>query len=835
MANQSTKYRKFLAGAASAALVASAVVPTALAAELTDIKGNTHEKAIKSLVDAGIIKGYPDGTFKPNQELTRNNVVKMLGKWLETLGKAVPADYKTVQRFDDVPLTADDELLKYAALVKDNGVFNGSNGKLLAADKISRENMALVLVRAFDAVNESDLVSYVNDQTFTKEVTDLATAKAEAQPFINVLDFFNITTATTFNPKGNVTRGQFSTFLNNLINTEAPVTTPEVVSVSAINAKQIEVKFNKAVDTATVINAADKALKGITVSGVSATYTAKLSEDKKILTITASTSLDGKDLIVDLPKETVKDEKGEFVTSHLVKLSVKDTVAPSILATEAVNASTVKVNFSEPMSSVPTPSFKYADGTTANVTFTLDASGEFGTLDLTNAVAKKDVTVGFIGAKDIAGNLISPNPSSVTVQKGDKDGVAPSVVSLDALAPNKTVIKFSEKVNGLEASDFTGLTVSDVKQDSTDKTKYVLTHTSVTGLNSVSLNASAVSDFSGEQNVVFTKILDYKADTVAPSLSSAVVSKDAKDGKEYLTLTFNKDVTVLGDITLAGTERKDGVSTDVTDVKISKASLTGVDGSTSVYKVALADVANVKSDASYVLTLPKEVVENISGVKNVAQTNAISFTRTTDSNTLAQSVKTITPSLTDNNVVTVEFNQAFDVASAENAANYTIDGAVVKQAINKDANKKVVTLILETGKTTFSGERNISISGVKTAAGVSMEKAHSDKVTLTENVAPSVVSAVLSVDLKTIVVTFSENLDALTAGDDLEVFKGTDTAALVEDAVAVEKIVDNKLTITLKDPVTTLDLKVKASSTLDLADTNKNLVVFPASVNVTSN
>src|SRR5690554_6231146 len=79
MANQPTKYRKFLVGAASAALVASAVAPVASAAtpELSDVKGNTHAEGINALLAAGVINGYPDGTFLPNKTLTRSDVVKM--------------------------------------------------------------------------------------------------------------------------------------------------------------------------------------------------------------------------------------------------------------------------------------------------------------------------------------------------------------------------------------------------------------------------------------------------------------------------------------------------------------------------------------------------------------------------------------------------------------------------------------------------------------------------------------------------------------------------------------------------------------------------------------
>ena len=105
-----------------------------------------------------------DGTFKPNQDLTRGQVVKMLGKWVEAQGFAIPADYATVARFTDLAVDAkDQELVKYAALVTDAGVFTGSNGALNADGNITRENMAVVLDRAFKAVNGTSLVELAAD------------------------------------------------------------------------------------------------------------------------------------------------------------------------------------------------------------------------------------------------------------------------------------------------------------------------------------------------------------------------------------------------------------------------------------------------------------------------------------------------------------------------------------------------------------------------------------------------------------------------------------------------------------------------------------------------
>ncbi|MEC1177737.1 S-layer homology domain-containing protein [Metasolibacillus meyeri] len=222
MANQPKKYKKFVATAATATLVASAIVPVASAANLSDISGNTHEEAINALVDAGVINGYPDGTFQPNKALTRSDVVKLLGKYLETEGYEPASDWKTRPAFADLKTTSNEELLKYASVVKEAGVFVGSHGNLLPGDLITRENMALTLVRLVNTLEGVSLEEFVAGQDFNGDVKDLNQAKAEARSAISVLDFYDITNpaVANFNPKGNTTRGQFATFLYKTANTD---------------------------------------------------------------------------------------------------------------------------------------------------------------------------------------------------------------------------------------------------------------------------------------------------------------------------------------------------------------------------------------------------------------------------------------------------------------------------------------------------------------------------------------------------------------------------------------------------------------------------------------
>src|SRR5690606_5369002 len=279
MANQPKKYTKFVAAAATATLVASAIVPVASAAGFSDVADtNSHAVNINALAEAGIIGGYPDGTFKPNQELTRGQVVKMLGKWVEKQGFEIPADYATKARFTDLAADAkDQELVKYAALVFDTGVFAGSNGALNAGGKITRENMALVLDRAFKAINDTTLVEVAAEIEDVK-VADLNTAKAEAREAIQALRNLGISGVENFMPKNSVTRAQFASFLNKTINTDAVVELT-VKEAKAVDANTVEVTLS---DDKKHTSKLEKALE----ANVATEVTFKIEEKEYTATVT---------------------------------------------------------------------------------------------------------------------------------------------------------------------------------------------------------------------------------------------------------------------------------------------------------------------------------------------------------------------------------------------------------------------------------------------------------------------------------------------------------------------------------------------------------------------
>nr|WP_106780701.1 S-layer homology domain-containing protein [Lysinibacillus timonensis] len=220
----------------------TAIPSVASAAQFSDIQGNSHETAILKLVDMGLIYGYSDGTFKPNKALTHSDVVKLIGRYLTQNGYDIPADYQTNIRFKDLSSYSENGLLQYAALVKDLGIFDGNNGELQPAEKMTRENMAVVLANTLSAVHQFDYVTHVNNLSFENEIIDLEKAKESARSAIQVLDYYDITKVDVFNPKSTLTRGQFASFLNTLINVKNA--NLSVIEVKVLSANEVSVTLS---------------------------------------------------------------------------------------------------------------------------------------------------------------------------------------------------------------------------------------------------------------------------------------------------------------------------------------------------------------------------------------------------------------------------------------------------------------------------------------------------------------------------------------------------------------------------------------------------------------
>ena len=471
-----------------------------------------------------------------------------------------------------------------------------------------------------------------------------------------------------------------------------------------------------------------------------------------------------------------------------------------------------------------------------------------------SVTANKEIIATFIGAQDLAGNLITPNPATVSFTKGAADGVAPTVASITQIGAEKFAVKFSEELLSAPTVTITGVETTSVIKDETDSTTYIVTTASVLD-DAKTVTISSFSDLSGETGVSTSKVVTFVKDAVAPKVVTSTVVQDETDGKEYLELTFDKNVN------LDGTPADSKVLGNGTFVKnfVTSAS-TDFDATQVTYKDSTnKKVVRVELDAflggantdieGATYTLDLTFVKLTSDAAIQANTTKVTFTRGEDvtiSGNAVVGITSVAQDADDNNKVNVTFDKAVDGASATNLENYKIDGAVVESVTLKPAvttgspatTTQVAVLNLKAGSNDFTGTRNITVENVKALGSTkTMEPYFINTVSLNENIAPTVTSAKLT-DVNKITLTFSEKVNSTNVTTDFELLIGGATVAANDEVSTAAGTGITEVVLTLEDNVTAANiasgLSLKAlSTTINVKDTAGNNLRVPADILVT--
>lgn len=122
----------------------------------TDVPSNHFAfAAIESLSSQGVIKGYTDGTFRPNEKVTRGQAAAMINRVL----KYKP---KNISSFKDVPATY--SFATDIAAMKELGIINGfEDGTYRPNESLTRTQMAVIVSRAFNLKMPSNTSASYSD------------------------------------------------------------------------------------------------------------------------------------------------------------------------------------------------------------------------------------------------------------------------------------------------------------------------------------------------------------------------------------------------------------------------------------------------------------------------------------------------------------------------------------------------------------------------------------------------------------------------------------------------------------------------------------------------
>lgn len=752
------KHSKFLASASAAVLAATAIVPVASAASFSDIKGSGHENAITILSEQGIIGGYPDGTFKPNQNLTRSDVVKLLGKYLVSLGHEVPEDYKTKMRFTDLTAKSQDELLQYAALVKDVGVFQGSNGALMHRDQLRRDQMATVLVRAFKVINEYDYVEAMKETEYKSNISDLNRTTVEHQESIETLAYYAVTKQKTFNPKDPTKRGQFATFLYHMLQIEVPTPEPEK---PVLTVKKVEVQ------------AADK-------------LRVTLSDDKAYI-VTLKTPL------VENVETEVTFEVGEQTFTTKVKFEVPDLKVSSITNP---NGGQVAITFNQPVK-------LGTELNTAAINKLVAVTGvdRLGQVQLSKGQLSEDkrtltvtvnATAGLEGRYRVVVDGIESATSKKLIKYDDiatflPDKTSPGVLKVENVSATKVKVIFTEPVtNPIGVTQFklaNGTVVSGI-QGTIEKnaTEVIYDLSAATAKGQILAPGTAIT-------VTFGTLIDISNNLSSPNPLTTHITKGDKDGvvptltnvtqlgAKKFKLTFSEEVRTIvpADITISQNTYSPGITSIVKDKDDVNSYIVTTNGSLNGYTT--------------ISTTPGKYITDVSGEVNVFST-AYNFVADTtipsvvSTNVVKDKGIEYLEFTFDRNVETAAFAQVTLTGSyILNGYTYPLKDSLVGQLEKSATNDKTIrvrlsTLTELTANSGYTYSVGATFTGVTSEYGQAVNPAYQVNFVRGSDFAQneeklSVLSVETSynarqgtvIDNKTIVITFSTYVDGVTASN----------------------------------------------------------------------
>nr|WP_245339321.1 Ig-like domain-containing protein [Paenibacillus shirakamiensis] len=177
----------------------------------SDIGSHWARNDMIELATKMIIEGRSQYAYQPNQNMTRAEFAVAIAR-----GLGLTPESTSVSRFRDVP-TASSAMGYIGAAAKAGIITGNTDGTFQPSHPITREQMAIMMVRALNAVGSPITLNTTPAQTLKgfkdgKKITsqDLV-AKAYQEGIIQG------TSTTTFDPKGNATRAQAAVMLKRVL------------------------------------------------------------------------------------------------------------------------------------------------------------------------------------------------------------------------------------------------------------------------------------------------------------------------------------------------------------------------------------------------------------------------------------------------------------------------------------------------------------------------------------------------------------------------------------------------------------------------------------------
>ncbi len=175
-----------------------------ISAETKDYEGHWAQATIQKWIDEGRASGYPDGSYKPDNNVTRAEFVKMVNGIIDFAGKGNAS-------YTDVPAT--EWYYDYIGIAQEIGYISGyPGGQFGPNDYITREQAASILARIQYLDSSATGVDKFSDKS------SISSWAAEAVGAASEAGFISGYNDGSFRPSKNLTRAEAVTMLENVMN-----------------------------------------------------------------------------------------------------------------------------------------------------------------------------------------------------------------------------------------------------------------------------------------------------------------------------------------------------------------------------------------------------------------------------------------------------------------------------------------------------------------------------------------------------------------------------------------------------------------------------------------
>ncbi len=215
------------------------------------------EKYIEKSAELGLVKGYEDGTFKPNAHITKCNSIlvlyrMLLIKDLVDEDKAVEITEEHTKLMDKLHIPDYGKLRDSIAYCLENDILNKKNLETFMGtaeepqNKISREEVSYYLGRILNKELNGSV-----DATIEVELSDFKDAdeiRSEYKPYVSLLHNIGVINGDNFgkfNPKSNITRAEFCSIVyHTLDKLKTSKRIPEKAEIIKINSEDKKITFD---------------------------------------------------------------------------------------------------------------------------------------------------------------------------------------------------------------------------------------------------------------------------------------------------------------------------------------------------------------------------------------------------------------------------------------------------------------------------------------------------------------------------------------------------------------------------------------------------------------